>query len=839
MKLSSLLRLYRVRVRARLMQELFAVLGIAIGVALLFASQVANTSLDRSVQRLTDGIVGKMRFQLAARSSAGFSEAMLEQVAKLRGVEAAVPVIEQNANVVGPFGREESVDLVGTDPRLADLGGSIARQVSSVPLGGARVFTVTAPVARKLGVSSIRPVRLEIGAATTTALLVPQLLERGDLGLGESPIALATLKTVQGLTAMPGRLTSIYVRSNPRLDSAVRAELTRLAGGTLNVRPADITTLLFRRAAGPVDQSTGLFSALCALVGFLFAFNALMLTAPQRRSLIEDLRLDGYTRGMIVEVLLLDALVLGGIASAVGLLVGELLSSALFSSSPGYLSFAFPIGTDRSVTWWSIAVAVLGGMLAATTGVLAPLRATLAERPAEPSGASAREPRRFRWLLALAAACLVGATAILFAAPQSAILGVVSLTAALLLCLPALLDLSISAFGRLQRSLSSTGSYLALIELRSRAQRTRSLAIAATGAIAVFGSVSIQCARGSLQRGLDASAKGIDSHGKVWVTPRGRANALATTPFEDVAGGALSRLAGVSEVRLYRSSFLDWRDRRIWVVAQPREVLRPIAANQVVDGHATLANERLRAGGWIAVSQAVASEHDLSVGDSFTLPAPRPSRFRVAALITNLGWPPGAMMLNAQDYARAWASADPSAYQLELVNGAAPAAVRDEAQRAIGPASALHAETTGEREQLHYASAAQGVARLSQIRSLVLIAAVLAMAAAMGAMIWLRRMRLADMKVDGFSRSVLWRALLWESTVLLGLGCALGAAYGAYGQLMLSRALSVVTGFPVIEASPLPAAIANLGLITAVAVAIVAVPGYVAARVRPAIGLQE
>ena len=69
-----------------------------------------------------------------------------------------------------------------------------------------------------------------------------------------------------------------------------------------------------------------------------------MLTVPQRRSLIEDLRLDGYTRRMIVQVLLLDALVLGVLASVLGLLLGELLSVALFSSNPGYLSFAFPIG---------------------------------------------------------------------------------------------------------------------------------------------------------------------------------------------------------------------------------------------------------------------------------------------------------------------------------------------------------------------------------------------------------------------------------------------------------------------------------------------------------------
>ena len=54
-KLSNALRLYRVRLRARLLQECFAVVGIAAGVALLFASQVSSSSLQSSVAQLSHG----------------------------------------------------------------------------------------------------------------------------------------------------------------------------------------------------------------------------------------------------------------------------------------------------------------------------------------------------------------------------------------------------------------------------------------------------------------------------------------------------------------------------------------------------------------------------------------------------------------------------------------------------------------------------------------------------------------------------------------------------------------------------------------------------------------
>jgi putative ABC transport system permease protein len=644
---------------------------------------------------------------------------------------------------------------------------------------------------------------------------------------------------VQRLAGLQGRLTSIYVRSAPALDHSVRAGLERLAGGALNVRPADVNSQLFRRAAGPVDQSTGLFAGLSALVGFLFAFNALLLTVPQRRSLIGDLRLDGYTRRMIVEVLLLDALVLGVIASAVGLLLGDFLSSVLSGSNPGYLSFAFPIDAQRIVTWQSVAIAVAGGMFAAAAGVLAPLRADIVERPAQLRRASHVANGRPWWLLLGSGACLVATTTILLAAPQSTLVGVASLAFALLFCLPALLDLSVRGCARAQLLLTGAASFIALIELRSPANRPRSLAIAATGAIAVFGSVSIQGARGNLQRGLDASARGIDSRADVWVSPAGSSNSLATSPFEDRSSASLARLPGVAKVRLYRSSFLDWGNRRTWVIAQPREDSHPLAASQIVDGDPLVAERRLREGGWVVLSRAIAEQYHLQIGDEFTLPSPQPRRFRLAALSTNLGWPPGAVVLNAEDYASAWGSPDPSAYQVEVAHGAGTPAVATEIRRALGPSSALRVETMAERERLHYGTASQGLSRLTQIRTLVLIAAVLAMSAAMGAMIWQRRVRLADMKVDGFSRLLLWRALLWESAVLLGLGCVLGAAFGAYGQLLLSRALSVVTGFPVIESSPLGVALGSFALITAVAVAMAAVPGYLAARVRPSVAQPE
>ncbi|MGA8364709.1 MAG: hypothetical protein WB709_09340, partial [Solirubrobacteraceae bacterium] len=91
------LHLYRVRLRARFWQECFAVLGIAAGVALLFASQVANSSLQSSVSQLSRGIAGSATLQLLARDPHGFPAGTLAHVRAIPGVRVAAPVLESGA----------------------------------------------------------------------------------------------------------------------------------------------------------------------------------------------------------------------------------------------------------------------------------------------------------------------------------------------------------------------------------------------------------------------------------------------------------------------------------------------------------------------------------------------------------------------------------------------------------------------------------------------------------------------------------------------------------------------------------------------------------------------
>src|ERR1035441_10383499 len=305
----------------------------------------------------------------------------------------------------------------------------------------------------------------------------------------------------------------------------------------------------------------------------------MLLTVAQRRRLIADLRREGYSSQAVIAVLLLDAAVLGVFASAVGLALGDELSVLLFRSTPGYLASAFAVGSQRVVSWQSVSVAAVGGILAALLAVLSPLRDILSRDPLAATAPSSASGARTSALLgAGGVACLAVSVVTLLAAPRAAALGVACLLAALLLLLPLSFAGALWLVRRIAPGVTSAVPHVAVMELRSG--RGRAIAIAATGAIAMFGSVSIQGAHGDLLHGLENAAHDENAFTDIWVAPAGSYNLLTTAPF--ATRGVLQKiehLQGVRAVRIYRGGLLDYGERRVWVIAPgPEERRRGVHA---------------------------------------------------------------------------------------------------------------------------------------------------------------------------------------------------------------------------------------------------------------------
>ena len=159
--------------------------------------------------------------------------------------------------------------------------------------------------------------------------------------------------------------------------------------------------------------------------------------------------------------------------------------------------------------------------------------------------------------------------------------------------------------------------------------------------------------------------------------------------------------------------------------------------------------------------------------------------------------------------------------------------------RALGSRPGLGIQTLNERERQYDANARQGLSALGEISTLLLVAAALAVAAALSASIWQRRPRLASLKIQGYDTGQLWRALLLESAIVLGAGCAVGAVAGVCGHALASRWLRLKTGFPAPFALGTERVALTFALLAVIALAVIALPGLAAARAPARTSLQE
>jgi putative ABC transport system permease protein len=870
----ALVYFYRRRLRVHATQELLAGLGVAVAVALLSATLVASASIAGSAGEVVHAVVGPATLQIQAHAAEGFDERLLARVERLPAVKQAAPLLEHTATIRDPDGQQATVTLAGADASLVALDGlAHTLPIATLSPGGlglsrtaaGEIGLPTQPIpthpvptqthlANPTTASHTQVRETQAGEAPEVSLLlrgrdfalrVSAVLGPEAFGaLSQASVAVMPLAQLQRLAGLPGRISRILVQVKPGEEAAARAQLLALAGERLTVAPADQDIAALRQALHPSDQASGFFAAISALLGLLFAFNALLLTVPERRRGIADLRLIGVKRTAIAQMLLFQALCLGVVASLVGLLGGYALSLDVFHQSPRYLAEAFTLGTRTLVGVRPLLFALGGGILATCLASAVPLldlrrRVALDAVNREDGVPGNTLDSRVQLGLALAAVGLLALTTVLFAfAPSLALLACAALALATVLAVP----LVFAGVLRCAHAVAERVQRLTLLPVALsslRATTLRSLALAATGAVALFGSVALGGSRDDLLAGIRGFAHSYAADASIWVG--NPADNQATVDFRaDGEARRIARVPGVLSVRTFQGGFLQLGDRRVWIIARPPGADRQVLESQITGGDPAGAIAHLGERGWIALSTQIAEEHHVGVGGLLTLPTPTgAARFRVAATTTNLAWSPGAIFMGTADYSRRWATGTPTALGVEVAPGASVASVQRAIERVLGTASGLEVASAHAREASIDELTSEGLGQLGEISTLLLAAAILAMAAALASAIWQRRVSLAALRLSGVRPDRLRRILAVESALMLGAGCLTGAVAGIYGQLVIDGYLAHVTGFPVAGLGASLRPLEVFALVIVAVLAIVAVPGWLASRVPPTLALNE
>lgn len=309
------------------------VLGISLGVAVVFAVQTANTTLLGSLRRTVERIAGKATLQVSG-GEAGFSQDYLETVKKTRGVRIAEPVIETVARTASK--EEEHLLILGLDTTSnlelhADISDENNISVSNplVFINRADSIAVSRAFAKRRG--------LKEGDALSlyTEHGKQDFIVRGffkPVGVGEvfgGNIAVLDIYAAQQVFGRGDRFDRIDIMTDPEvpIETVQEALQAKLPQGLTVSRPTQRGQGL-ENAVSSVYVGRTIMSFLSLTVGVFIIFNSFSISVNQRWKEIGILRALGVESGNVQKMFLGEAVVIGVVGSVVGVALGFYLALA-------------------------------------------------------------------------------------------------------------------------------------------------------------------------------------------------------------------------------------------------------------------------------------------------------------------------------------------------------------------------------------------------------------------------------------------------------------------------------------------------------------------------------
>src|SRR6187549_3656300 len=115
--------------RARPLRTTLTIVGVALGVAVLYAGLATDAGVDAAIRRAVDGLVGRADLRVAAFDETGLSDTAVGVIEQTPGVAVAAPSFERTTYLgtgeFGPGPLPAPVTLAGIDParepRIHDL----------------------------------------------------------------------------------------------------------------------------------------------------------------------------------------------------------------------------------------------------------------------------------------------------------------------------------------------------------------------------------------------------------------------------------------------------------------------------------------------------------------------------------------------------------------------------------------------------------------------------------------------------------------------------------------------------------------------------------------------
>ncbi len=842
-------------------QTSLAIVGIALGVAVVTAVDLANQSVRRAFDLSLAQITGHATHRIIGGARPhGVDERFYAALRREHGVSQAAPVVEGVLRLHGGAYR-----LLGIDP-LAEAPFRPWTPLLGTPMAGELLtrpnsVLMAAADARRMGLSVGDSVVARAAGVENTIHLVG-LLDSGNGNNAQAlnGLLLADIASAQELLGRIGHLDRIDLildeRTHQQVAALLPANLRLVVPQTRNRAVAELSSSFHANVSA--------MSLLALLVGGFLIANAIGFSVLQRRRLLGLLRMIGATRLQLFARIISEALALGACGTALGLLAGMWLGQGLIklvARTVNDLYFATQVSTlliQPHLLLKGLALGLLVTLIAALVPAIEAARAS----PQAAVRRSARERRTHAMLPRLA---LAGGAAMLLAAafvqlaqlpqllqlPQLpgnalwlAFAGLFCLIIGYCLVVPLpVLGLSRLCTPPLARAfaIGPTGA-LAARGIAAGLSRT-GLAISAL-AVAVAATIGMGVMVDGF-RGTVAGWLARSLPGDLYISIPAGTSRRAATPLPAALLEELRGMDGIAALSTGRRVEVESAAGPVDLLALDMAPASYRSFRFQGESAAAAAADRWREfhrGEAVLISEPLGFRRKLSVGDSLELWSADGARsFTVGGVFRDYGSQRGLVVMDRQVYARLWRDADISTIGVYFRESARPQQLTRRIESLAAQQDARIRVRANREIQRYSLAVFDRTFTITQVlRLLVVLVAFVGILSALLALQLERARENAVLRATGLTRLGLF-AMTTLQTGLMGLFAGLLALPLGYliGQILLHLVNPRSFGWTLDAQPALQVYFEALGLAVGAALLAGIYPGWRMARANPAAALRE
>jgi len=319
-------------------QSLLMIVGIALGVAMIVAIDVANSSARQAFALSTDTIAGKATHQIIPISG-DVPTTLYTDLRRNLHLRESAPVV--TGLVLLPNADDLPLQLLGIDPfaeapfrnYLGNGSGGVSLATIRQLLSQPNTIIMDGALAQQYNWQAGDTLTLLANGQPHTVQLVGVLNPTDSFSQRAlQGLILSDISTAQELLAMTGYLSHIDLilpELPPGQISPIEQTIQDYLPATVQLQRTELRNATITQMTNAFELNLSALSFLALIVGMFLIYNTISFSVVQRRPMLGTLRCLGITQREIFGLVLTEALILCAIGAAIGLGLGVLLGRGL------------------------------------------------------------------------------------------------------------------------------------------------------------------------------------------------------------------------------------------------------------------------------------------------------------------------------------------------------------------------------------------------------------------------------------------------------------------------------------------------------------------------------